>query len=257
MSDLFIYLTKIMPVAVLPLGMALLIMLCGALFGGLYWARTCLVGAFGLLWLASLPVVSGWAIRTLEMQHPPLAIDNLPNADVAIVLGGAVQGPSPPRLTIELVDSSDRVLMAARLFRAGKVQRVLITGGNVPWALGAVPEASLIKELLIEWGVPSHAILTAGKSRNTHENALEIRALRETQSFGSALLVTSAVHMPRALAVFQKAGLPVIPATTDVKIVDGSQTIFDWLPDAGALAMTTSAIREWLGFGTYHWLGYL
>ena len=63
--------------------------------------------------------------------------------------------------------------------------------------------------------------------------------------------------MPRALAVFRKAGLRVIPATTDVQIVDGPLTILDWLPVAAALAMTTSAAKEWIGFGAYRWLGYL
>jgi uncharacterized SAM-binding protein YcdF (DUF218 family) len=256
-SDVFIYLAKILPLAIYPLGLALIILLFGLLFGGLCWARASLIGAFTLLWLASLPVVAGWATRTLERQHPPINLGDLPQADVAIVLGGAIHGPSPPRRMIELVDSSDRVLMAVRLFRAGKVKRILVTGGNLPWSADTVPEANHIRDLLIEWGVPHGAILITGTSRNTRENALEIRSLRETQSFGSALLVTSALHMPRALAVFLKAGLPVFPATTDVQIVDGPLTLFDWLPDAAALARTTSAAKEWIGFGVYRWLGYL
>ena len=256
-SNVVIYLSKILPLAVYPLGMALVILLCGLLFRSLNWARTCLLGAFTILWVASLPVVAEWATRTLERQYPAVALGDLPDADVAIVLGGAVQGPRPPRRMIELTDSSDRVLTAARLFRAGKVQRVLVTGGNVPWSPDIVPEANHIRDLLIEWGVPDSAILIAGASRNTYENALDIRALRDSQSFGSALLVTSAAHMPRALAVFKKVGLSVTPATTDVTSVDRPATLFDWLPDAGALAMTTSAVKEWLGLGVYRWLGYL
>lgn len=75
--------------------------------------------------------------------------------------------------------------------------------------------------------------------------------------FKSALLVTSAVHMPRAMAVFQRAGLPVIASTTDVVIIDGSHDIWDWLPDAAALNLTTAAAKEWAGLLSYKARGYL
>ena len=123
---------------------------------------------------------------------------------------------------------------------------------------GEVPEAELIRERLVEWGVPAAAVEISGASRNTHENALEIRAMRERQPFTSALLVTSAAHMPRAMAVFQRADLPVITATIDVEVVStGLWTTLRWVPDADALAMTTSAVKEWISFWAYRARGYL
>jgi uncharacterized SAM-binding protein YcdF (DUF218 family) len=145
----------------------------------------------------------------------------------------------------------------ARLYRAGKVKRVLVTGGNIPWLPGKMPEAELIRELLIEWGVRASVIEIAGACRNTYENVVEIRTMWNRQPFQSALLVTSAAHMPRALAVFRRAGLPVTPSTTDVEVVDrGTLNILCWLPDAGALEMTTRAAREWLGYWIYRLRGY-
>jgi vancomycin permeability regulator SanA len=87
----------------------------------------------------------------MEARYPPVALEQTPAADVAIVLGGAV-GPvgDPPRENLE--DASDRVLRAARLFRAGKVRQVLVSGGNLPWLAGSVPEAESIRDLLVEWG---------------------------------------------------------------------------------------------------------
>jgi uncharacterized SAM-binding protein YcdF (DUF218 family) len=97
-----------------------------------------------------------------------------PTAEVAIVLGGAVGQPLPPRVEAGLSETSDRVLHAARLYKAGKIKRILVTAGNIPWVSSVKPEAELIKDLLVEWGVPSEAIERASQSRNTHENALEL-----------------------------------------------------------------------------------
>lgn len=150
------------------------------------------------------------------------------------------------------------ILHAARLHRAGKVRRVLVAAGNIPWLPAIKAEAELIRELLMTWGVPPGDIEIAGASRNTYENAIEIRDLRRARPFETALLVTSASHMPRALAVFRKAGLPVEPATTDIEVVDvPGGDLLRWLPDAGALAMTSTAVKEWIGCWGYWARGYV
>ena len=106
--------------------------------------------------------------------------------------------------------------------------------------------------------MPAAAIEVAGQSRNTYENALEIRAMRTRQPFATARPVTSAAHMPRALAVFRHAGLPLPRATTDVEIVrPGAWTPLRWLPDAEALSLTTLAAKEWIGFWAYWARGYV
>jgi uncharacterized SAM-binding protein YcdF (DUF218 family) len=260
-STIVLFLTKLLPVFVYPLGLALALFLLGVLlgcFGRRTWAFGLIATVAGGLWVVSTPVFGEWALGDLERQNPPVAIADLPTADVAIVLGGTLGGPTAPRVTIDLTAASDRILHAARLFRAGKVRRILVTGGNLPWLTGRRSEAELISELLIEWGVPSAAIESAGGSRNTYENALEIREMFLKQRFDSALLVTSAAHMPRALAVFQHAGIPVHPATTDIEVVvPGPWTPLRWLPDVSALQMTTAALRERIGMLAYRGRGYL
>ncbi len=150
------------------------------------------------------------------------------------------------------------MLLASRLYRTGKVKRILVSGGNIPWLPNVKPEAELIRTLLVEWGVPEHAIEIATRSRNTHENAREVRQIWEQTPFQSALLITSAAHMPRAMAVFTKAGLPVTAATTDVRVVEANTgTIMRWLPQVEALARTTIAVKEWIGYIAYRQLGYL
>src|SRR5262249_15417869 len=127
--------------------------------------------------------------------------------------------------------------------------------GNIPWVSSVKPEAVFIRDLLVEWGVPSEAIELASQSRNTYENAIEIRDIWQREGFDSALLVTSATHMPRAMATFLRAGLPVAASTADVRIVEAANPLA-LLPDVGALMTATNAMKEWLGLLAYRLRGW-
>ncbi len=260
-NETVLLLTKLLPIFVYPLGLGIVLTLLGGLSALLQRPRlsvSCITAALLLLWVSSMPATAEWVLSTLERQYPETPIADLPKADVAIVLGGALGQPVAPRITADLSDASDRVLYAARLYRAGKVQRILVTGGNLPWEPRRQSEAELIEALLVEWGVPQQAIEIAGASRNTYENALEIKAMWDRSPFASALLVTSAVHMPRALAVFRRAELPVAPATTDIaEVYARTSAPAPWLPNAEALALTTRAAKEWIGIWAYGMRGYL
>lgn len=256
-----LFLSKLLPIFFYPLGSVIGMAGFGLFFAAMAWRRLSIicVGIATLwLWIASMPAFADWALGTLEGQYPPIPVDAIQSADVAIILGGAVGQPSPPRHTIELVEASDRVWFASRLYRAGKVKRILVSGGNIPWRPTSRPEAELIRSLLVEWGVSDSAIEVATRSQNTYENAQEISEIQERAPFRSALLVTSAAHMPRAMAVFTKAGLPVIAATADLRVVSvGKGTVMRWLPQVDALSRTTDAIKEWIGYMAYRQLGYL
>ena len=249
-----LYLSKIAIVFITPLGLCIGLMILGLLLMAARLRKTGLgLVVFGtaLLWVASMPVTSRSVLGSLERQYPPAAMSSSPSADVAILLGGAVGGPVSPRQTVDLGEASDRVYHAFELFRAGKVRTILISGGNLPWSPAAEPEAETIRKLLRSWGVPDEAIVTAGTSRTTAENAREVAALWPSLGFQSALLVTSAAHMPRALASFRKAGVPVTPSSTDIRVVDDPLDPLDILPDAGALGGTSDAMKERIGYLVY------
>jgi uncharacterized SAM-binding protein YcdF (DUF218 family) len=115
----------------------------------------------------------------------------------------------------------------------------------------------LIADLLVESGVPRAVILVEGDSLNTRENAVNSQRLIELLACESNLLGTSAAHMPRAVAAFKKVAVEVFPVSTDVRVINASTvTVFAFLPHAGALAMTTKAMREWLGRKVYEWRGW-
>jgi uncharacterized SAM-binding protein YcdF (DUF218 family) len=184
-------------------------------------------------------------------------VEAAPIADAIVVLGGAV-GPSvPPRVYPDLTDASDRVWHAARLYQAGKAPIVVASGGTLPWKDQEFREADVMQRLLQSWGVPSDSVLLEGASAITYENARFTADLASERGIDRVLLVTSALHMRRALATFRSQDVNALPAATDYRVVEQHRTVLDLLPDAGALAGSTAAIREYVGFWVYEWRGWI
>lgn len=251
-----LYLSKVAAVLATPLGFCLVLSLAGValLYRGFRRTGvTVVAAAFFFLWVASMPLTARLALGALEARYPVLSVDEMPTADIAIVLGGAVEPPTPPRRAADLGDATDRIWFAAELFKAGKVQKILVSGGNLPWKAGSVAEAEAIRDMLIAWAVPAGAIIIESASRTTSENARGVKEMWPSLGASSALLVTSAAHMPRAMASFRRLGLPVTPAPTDLRSVQQPIGLLDLLPDAGALKGTSDALKEVVGYAVY-WL---
>lgn len=257
-GTMHLYLSKLLPLLVYPVSLTLLLAGFSGLCVILRWRRLAsftIVLAILMLWVSATPAVGEFLYGALECQYPPLAVADAPTADAIIVLGGAVGQPLPPRRAPDLNDAIDRVVHAARLYRAGKAPIIVIAAGNLPWGWALQPEAELIADLLVEWGVPRVALVLDTASRNTAENAENARVLMVQHHLHTALLVTSAGHMPRALALFQAVGVQVTPCSTDLRAVGEQRgTIFQWLPDVAALTLTTLAIKEWLGKWVSAWM---
>ncbi len=165
--------------------------------------------------------------------------------------------PLPPRIDMEFNGTVDRVHKTAELYRAGKASMVIVTAGNQPWTQSAWAEADLIRELLAKWGVPKEAVMLEGSSRNTRENALFSKNIIDSIDCKKSLLVTSAVHMPRAMGAFRSVGVEPFAVSTDVRVVDVSfPVVMDFLPSAAALSMTSEALREWVGQKVYQVQGW-
>ena len=257
---MYVYLSKILPLFVMPLGLVLLLSLVALIllrYRKRRWASLIVFLSFAILWIASMPVVADRLYRQIESSYPPVALADVPVGGCIVLLGGVVAAPLPPRLDLEMSDAVDRVYKAAQLHREGKGKMLIVSAGNQPWSQSPWDEADIVRELLIEWGVPEEAILLEGSSRNTRENALYSKNIIDSINCENPLLVTSAAHMLRAVASFQSLGVRVFPVSTDVKAVDNSQLApASFLPNAGALAMTSSAIREWIGQKAYRMQGW-
>ncbi len=220
-------------------------------------ARAVLAIAVVGLWIASTPLFSRWIVERLESQYPPQRIEDLPSADAVVLLGGFLAQPLPPRIAPDITDAGDRALEAVRLYRARKAPRIVVSGGNLPWDSTVEPEAVYVADLLVELGVPRTDLVLEGESRNTRENAVNTAKIFAANGWSTGLLVTSGMHMPRALAVFRRVGLDVTPASTDVSERGGSLVLpFDVLPDVKRLEQTTLAVKEIVGGFVYRLRGW-
>ena len=257
---MYVYLSKILPLLVMPLSVTLFLLLVAFFLlrrKRRRWAGGVLVLAIIVLWVAATPFTARSLYRSLETRYPAVPVADLPQAGCVVVLGGVMSGAQPPRVDVELNDAIDRVFKALEVYRSGKARFIVVTGGNQPWSKEALSEAELIRDLLVGWDVPRKSIILEGSSRNTRENALYTRNAMASINCQEALLVTSAAHMPRAVAAFQAAGVSVTPVSTDVRIADtGRLGVLDFLPDVGALQMTSDGLREWVGQWVYRWQGW-
>lgn len=210
------------------------------------------------LGLAALWLLSCHAIAVQLSQGLLRSVPALPPATVAehlkfqqvqaiVVLGGGVQarvpeldGPLPSPHT------TARVLYGAWLARQSGLP--LAFAGGLGWANAGDPahrsEAESVRLLLQRIGAPA-ARWTDGSSRDTVENARNIVPLLQRAGVRRVALVTSAVHMPRAVLAFENAGMPVLPAPTDF-IVPHQRPLLEWLPSAHGLQASQSVLREWL-----------
>ena len=252
---------KLLTPLISPLGLALLLWLVGSLLvwrGRSAWGRRCRVGGCLLLLVLACPLVGERLLHSLEAEYPLVPVAQSPVAEAVVVLGGFTKPPILPRLTTEVDEGFDRLLHGMRLWRAGKAPLLVLSGGNIPYLTGSpMSEAASLCSLAVEYGVPREVILAEEESRNTYENAVFTARLLRQRGLNRILLVTSASHMPRSVAVFRNQGLEVYPSPADVQVVPRPLTLLQFLPAMEALAFSTTAIKERVGTWTYWLRGWL
>ncbi len=252
-------LQKLITSLAMPLGTALslgLVALGAAALARRRLAMAAGAGALAWLWLWSTPVVSDWLRGYIERQVPALPVYALPPADAIIVLGGGMSGAlSPWRPYPDMGSAADRVWHAARLFHAGKAPRVVLIGGAGPFPTATGDEATAMAALLADLGVPAAALVLKTESRTTTENALASAPILSTLGARRVLLVTSALHMPRALVTYRIQGVEVIAAPTDIEVVPTPFYAMRGMPSASALDGSSRAIHELLGLARCRLVG--
>ena len=118
-------------------------------------------------------------------------------------------------------------------------------------------EAAYTADLLEEWGIPQSAIIFEGNSRNTRENAVETSRLLKNRQLNRVLLVTSAFHMPRALATFRGVGIHAIPSASSISAELAQPTLLNWIPSLDGLGTMQSVVHEKIGIYIYRMRGWL
>ncbi|MDD5686717.1 MAG: YdcF family protein [Elusimicrobia bacterium] len=213
---------------------------------------------FGFIFFSS-PIVAHKLMRSLESQYSPAY--TYPKVSAVVLLGGSEMPKLPPRIYYETNQNADRIMHAARLFKKGYAPYLITTGGQITF-IKEFPgsEAEISCSLLTElFGINSAKILMDTKSKNTHDNAVNVKELLEKYKLKpTIILVTSAYHMPRSVLIFEKQGFTVYPAPTDYYAdKDFQLKIYTCLPDSGALVINTTVLHEYYGILAYKILGWI
>ena len=176
-------------------------------------------------------------LESLEHPYIGVKLDALPQADAVVMLGGCLD-PAPNEIAgLHPTKAADRIVAALELIRLGKAP-VLICGGAGAMRNGEMQiEADLLKRALIERRVPVPEIISLGHCADTRDEAVRTRAILQQRGWRRVLLVTSANHLPRAVATFRGAGVEITAAPCN----------FQARPRRG-LGPIRSAIPGYVGF---------
>ena len=202
--------------------------------------------ALSFLAIGALPT-GAWLARPLENQYPRPALPA--RVDGVITLGGGLETRRLlSRQAPATAPSVMRLISTFELARRYPHARILFTGG---W--GAFADATAAKYLFAQLGLDPSRLWLESRSRNTYENLLFSQRLAQPKPGETWVLATSAIQLPRAMAVAQRLGWRLIPWPTDY-LTDRSDSGFvSWEgPDvAGGLTLTDAAAHEWVGLLAY------
>ncbi len=252
---MFFFLSKTLDALVSPLTWTLLLLAAALIF----WTRRrrlafgCALAALAILAVFSSGVISDWLWRVLEAPAQSTLRAGV-QYDAVIVLSGMVDAEATEAHGQPSYNNNiERLLSAYQLLRDGRAKNVLLSGGSGRLDRSGLVEADVLATQLKDWGIDPSRIVEYRLSRSTRENAVESAKVVAERGWTSHLVVTSAFHMPRALACFAQAGLKVDALPVDYRAGNGASP---WFPRADALYTSAGALRELFGRLVYRVVGY-
>ncbi|MCR5886461.1 YdcF family protein [Hymenobacter sp. J193] len=254
---MFFLLSKLLSVALLPVVWLVLLAVAAVFDWRPEWRRRWRYALLALVLVSTNLALANEAMRAWEL--PAVRLSQLPTHDAGVLLTG-ITNQREPNDRVYLATGADRLMHTIWLYRAGKIKRIIITGGSgrLRGPVASRSEAQELAVLLRLAKVPTSAILLENQSHNTRENALFTRQLLARHpDIKSLTLITSAFHQRRALGCFRQVGLNATPFPADFRSVDRSIGLDYWLiPSVDALELWTQLLHEISGYLTYKLLGY-
>ena len=211
------------------------------------------VATVSLVAIFLLPV-DQWIAAPLENRFapavPPPCVDG-----ILLLTGGEFPTISASRDS-PTTDAAGRYAAATDLLRRYPQARLVISGGS-PYVFedNEHPEAAVGSAYLGELGVDGSRVTLEPRSRTTWENFVLARGVAKPKPGETWLLVTRAIHMPRAMGIAQALDWPMLAWPTDyLTPAPGSPPIL-WLRASTSLARVDAAIKEWIGLAAYRLTG--
>jgi uncharacterized SAM-binding protein YcdF (DUF218 family) len=239
-----IYLHKILPTFVLPIMLVIIVILI--LIGLIKNKKKLIYIAIGVLYILSTPIFSNNFFKLVEGSEYRKPISAIDSADAIVVLSGMLGINEVGDSTYIEWGDPDRFFGGIALFKAGKAQKLVFTGGKMPWDKAKKTEGEVLKEYAISSGIPTQKIFVTKDVENTADEAVAVKELISPSK--RIIIVTSAYHVYRAKRLFEKQGFEVIPFKVDYKSERNKEiTIIDFLPSADYLKITEIGFREIVG----------
>ncbi len=205
-----------------------------------------------ILTLFSYSVIGDKLLRPLEREYNSFEMkgsssvsktENESAIKYVVVLGGGHSSdPELPLLSQIGRGSLVRLIEGIRIYRKYPGAKLLLSGGSV---FDPVPEAEVLARVAIETGVPEKDIILESKSKDTKDEAMFIKPIVGNEPF---VLVTTASHMPRSMALFKKLGMKPIPSPIGHRVSERQGlSPHSFFPSTGNLFRSEMAIHEYLG----------
>lgn len=248
---MYFYLSKTLGDLGVPSNFILLLIVCGLILWRSRFARlgrsVTVVGI--LLWLICGVTPIGTALLVPLENRFPRPPETAAAPTGIVVLGGVVNNYiSLMRHDIALDSSAGRLIAAVYLQRRYPQLRVIFSGGNSNLIFRGRPESELAARFLEELGVPKGNIAVDDSARNTMENAVNAMRIADPKPAERWLLVTSALHMPRAMSLFRAAGFPIEAYPVDYRTGGWRDLmVLPSLSMVGGFYRLDPAVHEWEG----------
>jgi len=237
-----IYLHKILPTFVLPIMLVIIVILIGLIKN----KKKLIYIAVGVLYILSTPIFSNNLFKIVEGAEYRKPISKIDSADAIVVLSGMLEINEVGDSNYVEWGDPDRFFEGITLFKAGKAQKLVFTGGKMPWDKAKKTEGEVLKEYAIANGINSDKILVTKDVENTADEAAAVKELISPSR--KIILVTSAYHMYRAKKLFEGEGFNVIPYKVDYKVSRNDElVVMDFLPSAGSLQKMENGTKEIIG----------
>lgn len=197
--------------------------------------------------MVSTAYVPGYFVHRMESTYPPFEVSNFALTDKKVfihVLGGGYTADERLSGVSQLsMTSLGRLAEALRI--AGKIpDSKLVVSGNI--ASGKVSMAAVAKNASIGLGFDSTRVIMLSSPATTLEEARAFADLSDDTDI--VIVVTDAIHMPRAMRFFKDCGLDAYAAPTNYLIkFDDNPFALRWMPSAENFLLMDRVIREWLG----------
>jgi uncharacterized SAM-binding protein YcdF (DUF218 family) len=196
-----IYLHKILPTFVLPIMLVKIVILIGLLKN----KKKLIYIAIGVLYILSTPIFSNNFFKLVEGSEYRKPISAIDSADTIVVLSGMLEINEVGDSTYIEWGDPDRFFGGIALFKAGKAQKLVFTGGKMPWDKAKKTEGEVLKEYVISNGIASEKLFVTKDVKNNTDVALAVKQLISTTK--RIILVTSTYHMFKGKRLFEKQGI--------------------------------------------------